>query len=112
MRHPLHTARRVIAHLGLVGTTALLFVLGLAALTVAQAIGIGQFSRIYLGGLTSNNPQIRWGSADPTGACTPGSLYLQKQSGIDAGLVWMCGPSSGVWRAVGSNRDVYDIRDF
>lgn len=96
-----------VTHL-LIGAVLALFLCSVP--TITQQFAHFFATRITFG--PGTGPQIRWGSATPTGACVPGSLYLQKVSGEDDGMVWMCGPVSGVWRAVGSNRDVYDIRDF
>lgn len=105
---------RMIARLGWLGVGALLAAV-LAGGLVAQQAVIGVFSRIYMGGTGSNNPVIRWGSAAPTGACVPGSPYLQKVSATDDGMLWACrknNSGNGIWTSLGPNRDVYDIRDF
>lgn len=61
------------------GVIAFLFLLVVVS-PAAQSFVIGYFSRIYFGGGgvgTSTGPQIRWGTAAPSGVCTPGTLYLQ-----------------------------------
>lgn len=75
----------------------------------AQSFIIGYFTRIYFGSTTG--PQIRWGSAAPTGACVPSTVYLQKVSGQDVGMVWYC-PTSTYWKSAGVNRDEWSVLDF
>lgn len=87
----------------IVAGAVLLFVFAVSP--AAQQFVIGYFSRIYLG--SASGPAIRYGVADPSGSCAPGSLYLQKASAT-AGNVWLCrtdsttGATSGAWSSVGT----------
>jgi len=94
---------RLIRRLGFASAGAVLAVLAVSGLLVAQQPVIGIFSRIYLGGTSVTfNPQIRWGSSAPSGSCAPGSLYLQSAAATVNGPGWFC-QASGTWVQVASS---------
>lgn len=77
-----------------------LVLLTFLASPTAQSFVIGYFSRIYFGGGgvgTSTGPQIRWGAAAPSGACSFGTLYLQNTAPTTQGATGYFCNASGTW---------------
>lgn len=80
------------------GIALLLYVLA-PFVVVAQSVGLGQFSRIFLTDL-STRVELRWGSGDPEGNSTapPGSYYFRTN-----GLIYRkTGSTSTGWKDIAS----------